>query len=205
MSLQKIVVAILAVLSSYSVYGQEPEIIISSPHVTSWGDWGELELCPAGSFVYGMRLTVEFDSGDLSDDSALNTIELLCTSPMGKRPSNISEASDLKEFAVISSLQGHAGVVGVLQECPIPGFAVGFQLRSEDDQGWLDDDTAANNLKLFCSTGEILEGYGDTWGDWTAEQHCPRGLQICGIQTQVEPETDDDTSLNNVNMACCNV
>jgi len=57
--------------------------------------------------------------------------------------------------------------------------------RSEKNQ-LLADDTAANNLRVICSGGQILDGEGLTFGDWTAERHCPRQHYVCGIKTQVE-------------------
>ncbi|OXA37208.1 Vitelline membrane outer layer protein 1, partial [Folsomia candida] len=110
--------------------------------------------------------------GFFGDDSALNGIELLCINPTAKRP---ARNASMTQFTTISSLMGHHGSFTGLLECPDPGFAVGFELRSEEDQG-----------------------------DWTGAITCPRGLRICGIQTQVEgPSDSDDTTLNNVNMGCC--
>ena len=61
----------------------------------------------------------------------------------------------------------------------------GFQLRSEDPDR--EDNTAANNLRAFCSASEsYVEGDGLTFGNWTQAQHCDAKQAICGIQTQVE-------------------
>jgi len=73
-----------------------------------------------------MRLKVDFDHGDFSDDSALNAIDLLCIDPMKKRPATNASVT---EFSIITSTEGHRGVHGPILECPAPGFAVGFQLR----------------------------------------------------------------------------
>jgi len=84
----------------------------------------------------------------------------------------------------------------------LEGFVVGFQLRVEPPQG-RGDDTAANNIQLMCSTGEVLvaaEGldYGE-WGEWRSG---PRGMVVRGIRTQVEDDGDGDTGLNNVDVEC---
>ncbi|ODM91942.1 Vitelline membrane outer layer protein 1 [Orchesella cincta] len=175
------------------------DVLISSPHVTNYGDWGEIEKCPEGAYVFGYKLKVQHGGGVLVDDTALNGIELLCISLAKRHNATLSKA-----LTPITSTVGHAGDFGIILECPEPAFAVGFQLRSEPNQ-LLYDDSAANDLKLSCSTGETLEGYGDPiFGDWTEPQHCPRSTYICGIQTQVESDGQtDNTSLNNVNMVCC--
>ncbi|CAG7689985.1 unnamed protein product [Allacma fusca] len=182
-------------------------ILIPSPEVTNWGEWGPYEQCPPGSFVYGFQLTVESDQGFFGDDSALNGINLLCISPVVRRntPEFRSRNASINGVTKISSTVGHEGNLRHAFECPDPFFANGFELRSENDQGWYDDDTAANNFKLHCTNGQAIEGDGESWGAWTGVQTCPRGLIICGIQTQVEPASNtDDSTLNNVRMGCCN-
>jgi hypothetical protein len=186
----------------------------------------EMVLCPVGSYVYGMRLKVEFDQGTFDDDSALNAVDLLCINPMKERPQT---NASIAQFEVITSSEGHKGVHGIIMECPAPGFAIGFEFRSEPNQ--ILDDSAGNNLNLYCSDGSKLEGYGMGWGEWTPPLICPRGLRLCSIQTLIEGPSklfqsegnlnfresysflkhflyithlaDDDTSLNNVNMGCC--
>jgi len=141
-------------------------------------------VCSPGTYVYAVRLKVEFDQGTFSDDSALNAVDLICIGPTQKRPDAKNNAS-ISQFQVITSTVGHKGVHGIILECPDPHFAVGFQLRSEPDQ--ILDDTAANNFNLFCSDGATaLNGYGMDWGDWTPPVACPRGLRVCAIQTLVE-------------------
>lgn len=97
---------------------------------------------------------------------------------------------------------------------------IGFQLRQEKNQKG-GDDTAANNLKMFCEDGSVLitewftdsMGYSNklenppTWGDWTERKNCPSGQVICGFRVQIEPPqgtgTGDDTALNNIDFECC--
>jgi hypothetical protein len=147
-----------------------------------------------------MRIKVEPYQGTFGDDSALNAIELLCISDARRMD---KEKNKDKSFSTIKSREGHAGSYGAILECPEPGFATGFQLRSENDQGWYADDSAANDLNLFCSTGETINGGGMGYGSWTAERRCPRGLRLCAIRTQVEGDNSDYTGLNNVDMGCC--
>ena len=44
--------------------------------------------------------------------------------------------------------------------------------RSETSQG-SGDDTAGNNLNLFCSDGNWHLGDGLSWGDWSDKVYCP--------------------------------
>ncbi|OXA51856.1 vitelline membrane outer layer protein 1 homolog [Folsomia candida] len=192
--------SLLLIVTMIGFCAGAPDFILEGHQRTNWGTWGDMATCAPGSYVYGFRLKVHSDQGFFGDDSALNGIELLCISPTAKRP---ARNASMTEFSTITSLVGHHGSMTGLQECPDPGFAVGYELRSEGDQGFAVDDTAANNLKIHCSGLGILEGAGQGWGDWTGALTCPRGLKICGIQTQVEGPNSDDTTLNNVNMGCC--
>lgn len=121
-----------------------------------------MDLCTPGSYVYGMRLKVQGDEGTFGDDTALNGIELLCFGPGGRRP---ARNASMSEFSTITSAVGRHGGFGGILECPDPQFAVGFELRSEGDQGGFDDDTAANNFRLICSSLEVLNGHGMNWGE----------------------------------------
>jgi len=185
---------LLLALSSTSVYSLEP-FRIESPKVTDWGNWGDLEICPTGTFVFGYRQKVEPYQTVLSDDCALNSIELLCISPGKSRAPSAaltrSKHTGLlsKAFATVISKEGHRGDWGPVTECPEPEFAVGFNLRSEKDQGWFADDTAANDFRMICSGGGVIDaGNGTPYGDWSDDLRCPRGTYVCGIQTQVEDE-----------------
>jgi len=83
---------------------------------------------------------------------------------------------------------------------------IGFQLRSESDQR-KHDDTAANNLRVLCSDGQVIEGEGTAWGEWTQIQTCRKRQAICSLQTQVEMSLGlgDDSSLNNLRVECCDI
>ncbi|CAH2272681.1 Hypothetical predicted protein [Pelobates cultripes] len=124
------------------------------------------------------------------DDTALNGIELFCTSG----PTTDTTHS-------ISSTVGPWGKWTVPIWCR-NGFLCRFQLRVEKPVG-KEDDTAANNIKFWCTDGSELEGQGLDWGEYgTPSSTCRKG--ISGIVTRVEPSqgNDDDTALNDVQFEC---
>ncbi|ODM92215.1 Vitelline membrane outer layer protein 1 [Orchesella cincta] len=167
-------------------------INITSPQVTNWGTWGRFQRCPFGRYAQAFQLKTE-PNRLAGDDTALNAIRLFCGNP------------DRPDTAVIMSTEGQFGNWGKVFSC-YPGFLNGFSLRAEDPQG-SGDDTAANNIRLFCSnTPSYVEGDGLSFGNWSLDQLCLRDQAISGIQTQVEfsQGDEDDTALNNVLMECTN-
>lgn len=168
-----------------AVPSSELRTMLSSPNVTDWGEWGDWEYCPENTYVIGMRLKTEPTQGP-ADDTALNGISFMC-GVIGEPQMTLHSPS-----RKIQSLVGKWGTWGVSYECP-GSYAVGFQLRSESDQKG-QDDTAANNLRIFCSPASsemspgvhYLEGSGLSWGTWTTAQFCPFGWAMCAIKTQVE-------------------
>lgn len=172
---------------------------LKSPRVTSWGQFDQHEYCPKNSFVTGMRLKVDhYHDGD---NTALNGIQLVCTDMNG-------------HDSTINSVLGRYGSFGKIKHCH-NGFATGFRLRSQSSQGFLKDDVGAVDFKLICSgiNGNRSQVISDDngflpWGSWTKDQHCPRKSVVCGIATQVDKSYGflfkrDQTTLNNVDIACC--
>lgn len=171
---------------------------IESPRLTDWGTWKEEEMCPPNSMVSGINLKIEPSLGYAGDDTGLNGIKLTCTTMDGL------DAAD------IVSGEGPMGFYRGKKYCK-SGFATGFQLRSEPNRR-RGDDTAAVDMKLLCTpshtngkTTELIGGGVLTFGEWTEQQNCPPQTAICGIRTQIEAEqgNGDDSSLNNVDLACC--
>lgn len=192
----RILLSVLTVCSFLTSFNaQKVERWLQSTRYTNFGDWGEEQLCPPDSWVSSMNLKIEGVQGQ-GDDTALNSIQLTCTNFNGD------------ETATISSLEGPWGEQRGRKFCD--GYATGFQLKSESNQG-SGDDTGAVNLKLSCfnfdTTKTEITGWDLPWGDWTEYQRCPPRTAICGIRTQVEGSQGrgDDTSLNNADFACCKV
>ncbi|KAG2465288.1 VMO1 protein, partial [Polypterus senegalus] len=148
----------------------------STINVTNGGEFGKWtwsEICPEDFYAIGYSLRVEaYQVG--GDDTALNGIRLYC--------------SRLNDRSILYTVESHTGLFGDWTQtlwCP-SGVLKSFQLRVEPYQGILDD-TAANNIKFRCSSSPVLEGFGQTFGDygkWSDE--CKEG-GICGIETKQEP------------------
>lgn len=194
---------ILTVLCVFCVnvsVGHQVSQWLESPKLTNWGDWGLPALCPENKWVVGLNLKIEGSQGQRflrnDDDTALNAVHLTCADFNG----NGAEP--------IWSTDGEWGSYRGDRRC-VNGIATGFQLRSEPDQRGKDD-VGAVDMALRCTNfngdNEIVVGGGVLdFGHWTDLRICPPMTAVCGIQTQVEPPQGrgDDTSLNNVNIACC--
>ena len=174
------------------------------PNQESWGVWEGMKYCEEGMWAIGAQLKVESKLGIRygTDDTALNAVRLLCA-PFGVFN---------QESAIVESHPGNWGKWRKKYYCR-DSLLIGFQLRSEGNQG-ARDDTGANNIRLRCSSkrNREVEMDGLDWGEWTARQTCPRGTAVCGVNVKnVRPLRDthdrlgDDVSATAVNIACCNV
>ncbi|CAH2272684.1 Hypothetical predicted protein [Pelobates cultripes] len=190
--------------------GQTAGTIIEVPNGAQWGTWGTLDKCAPGTVAKGFTLKVQGMQG-LYDDTALNGIRLHCSelkmriSSRSMRdhgtdePKGAARRVQLKELPKVTDRWGKWGPTFW---CPY-GYLMAFSLRVEGSQGQ-GDDTAANNIKLKCSDGSILEGnglYWGTYGDWSS--NCTMG--VCGIESKVEDSqpVGDNTALNDVRFTCC--
>lgn len=197
---------IILLTLSYTVCGsllpkRDGVVWLHSPRITPWGTFGAKELCPMNSFVTGMRLKMDHQK-QIGDNTALNAVQLLCTTLYGENIVNITSAT------------GRFGNYGQIKYCP-SGYAIGYQLRSQTGQGNVKDDVAAVNFKLICSNfngtrSNIVDNELLSWGYWTKAQNCPSKTAVCGIVTQVEDlgnnvKNEDESTLNNVDIACCPV
>ena len=87
-----------------------------------WGDWGPAEFCPEGSWALGVQLKVEFDQGDIVDDSCLNAVQLKCFNKQNNYTGGVT------------SYVGGYGDWMSAQYCDFGGsyFLTGIRLRSEE-------------------------------------------------------------------------
>jgi hypothetical protein len=169
-------------------------------HGGNWGNWaGCFDMCPPGSFAYGVDMRSEAPRGSGVDDTSVNAISLWCH--------NRSTGSHTEW--VESSMQGWGSWLGPPTYCsntqtdPI----VSGNLRLEAPQG-SGDDTSANGLKISCKNSPGIEQTvlaNTGWGSFRGRVSCPAGTAVCGIKTRVEAfqGSGDDTALNGLAFACC--
>ncbi|XP_072518666.1 vitelline membrane outer layer protein 1-like [Salminus brasiliensis] len=171
--------------------------LISVSNGQVWGTWGNLEMCPLGTYATGFSLKVESNQGFWGDDTALNGIALRCTAPRTPSSSTIN-------YSTVQSNSGSWGQWTQNKWCT-SGQLVAFQLQVQSYQGVFSDDTAANNIRFRCSGGSTWEGDGMPWGSWGYWSSTCAGKGICGIQTRVEGPQGifDDSSLTDVLFYCC--
>merc|ERR1712013_345740 len=100
---------------------------------TSWGRMTHREFCPKSTYVVGFRLQVKVKMGLFKDDSALNGIQLKCA-----------------DGSTTGKLEGPRGSWGTFRQCTGGRHVTGFNLRSEGNQGGLDD-AAATDVEMQCS------------------------------------------------------
>ncbi|XP_036444610.1 vitelline membrane outer layer protein 1-like [Colossoma macropomum] len=195
---QLVYITVTVFLASFgsSVRGNRPYIsVLGVNNGAQWGQWGMLEMCPAGYYAAGFSLRVEYPID--GDDTALNGIRLHC----------VNTHTGKTEFSDISTAMSGVGSWGTWTDpiwCPC-GMLMSFQLLVERPQG-NGDDTAANNIMFQCTGSDrALVGMGMSWGEWGGWSDTCRGMGICGIQTKVEaPQgSGDDTTLNDVKFFCC--
>lgn len=192
---KRLAILILSVvfLDTYTLSNHEIVRWIHSPRIAKWGNWGHPEFCPINSWVGGMTLKIESSQGWSSDDTALNAVQLHCVD------------LDWIHSGSVTSTTGSWGNYRKTKYCT-RGFATGYQLRSEKNQ--------AKDFKLKCTNFDgtmsyvINSEYELPWGRWSQERSCPYRTAVCGLSTQVEKFKQggkDDTSLNNVDLACCKI
>ena len=113
------------------------------------------------------------------DDTSLNGIKLFCGDPA------------LDTTPEVTSLVGHLGEWRAKHKC-YGGYITGFQLRVQTPVAGSSDETATNNIRIFCSNSENYnQGDGENWGTWSEERHCKENQAVCGIKTQVQADQED--------------
>nr|XP_006114689.1 vitelline membrane outer layer protein 1 homolog isoform X1 [Pelodiscus sinensis] len=151
-----------------------------------WGTWGPEQSCPKGSFADGFAIKVQTPQLT-GDDTALNGIRLSCS-----------------DGTTIQSNVGPWGHWSQMKKCPPGKRLTQFRLRVEKCQG-LKDDTAANNIKFYCTDGTELQGAGRCWGTWGPQSLSCGQNGICSMASREEApqEKGDNTALNDVYFKCC--
>lgn len=184
-------------LAALALCGTANALVIESPLATNWGTWQPWVFCPAGMFAHGVKIRVQKDQGPAGDDTGVNNIALLCD-----YPGSYNEVTAV----VIPDAPGNTqGTWGRAILCH--GRVTGFQLRVEEPLPGNGDDTATNNIRIFCDDDrdDFLEADGNPLGRWTNARHCDTRQAFVGISVQIEPRVaGDNTSLNNIRVECRN-
>ena len=158
-----------------------------------------MEFCSNGGYATSFKLRVEGDQGS-GDDTALNSICLGCShgdeicSNEGKWGNWGTAKNDDKKPEADTCKEGF--------------FAAKYRMEMKQ---YGSDDTAGNDLYLYCKDKESTEfaaENGGPWGTWMPQRWCRSGHVICGIKTRVEEDQGycsdcDDTSLNGMELQCC--
>ncbi|MCX4244783.1 M57 family metalloprotease [Paraliomyxa miuraensis] len=172
------------------------------PGQGNWGTWHPTVYCKPGTYAVGYRMRVEsYQGGGLwfgNDDTALNSVQLLCKDPATGKTS------------LISSHDGLWGSWYATSSCPgSNNYLKSARMRIESSQGGgNEDDTAANDVQFGCSQGETIHAPGGQgWGSWNSWKQCPSGTAVCGLRSRVESYQGDgdDTAMNGLDLKCCNL
>jgi hypothetical protein len=171
---------------------REDQVAEITPSEGSWGGWMQQVYCNPGFWAVGYRMRVEGSRGR-KDDTALNSVQLLCKSRGGAT-----------EW--ISSYDGLWGNWQGAAEC-MGSYLSGARLRVEAPQG-NGDDTGANNAEFTCSGGGYATAPGGQgWGQWSFWQSCPVNSAVCGLSIRFEGSQGggDDTAMNGLRLYCCSL
>jgi len=102
--------------------------------VQKWGSWKGRRTCYRG-FLTAVRMRTERNRGIFMDDTAANDLEMECNwSPKGR----------LKGGGT------YWGKWSSWEECPQGRIICGIQTRVEDGLPIYEDDTALNDVRMFC-------------------------------------------------------
>ena len=116
---------------------------VITSYESPWGQWTNEQSCGyrGGNFMFirGFSMRVAKWMGPRGDDTAANNLIFIC----GHRGSHYTEEKKGNGM--------HWGSYGVNSGiCPSGSAVCGIQVRAEKPQWLLGDDTALNDLKLFC-------------------------------------------------------
>ena len=167
-------------------------VVLQTNNGTPWGKWGGARFCPASTFAIGFSLKVEGHQSE-DDDTAVNNIKLVC--------------GDYSIFEFEGDSRSSWGSYGQNSYCPNNSFIKGFALKVEKDQPLGHDDTAVNDMKVFCGNNyeEVGSTNGQRFGSFGSNAYCPGYSSICGFSLKSEEPQGmaDDTAVNDVAFYCC--
>ncbi|XP_067232584.1 vitelline membrane outer layer protein 1-like [Chanodichthys erythropterus] len=103
--------------------------------VGSWGEWTDAKWCPSG-FLTAFQLRVQ-SAQKLQDNTAANNIRFKCSQGEGTDLLLQGDGTDRGEWGDWSPLCQGKGICGI-------------RTRVEEPQGYLRDDTALNDVRMYC-------------------------------------------------------
>ncbi|KAK7063230.1 hypothetical protein SK128_005239 [Halocaridina rubra] len=165
-----------------------------------FGDWGEEEYCPDGSFAVDLEVMFQDYFITHLDETAINAVKLYCSTLEGIHN------------GYITSTVGENGEWQGMRPCP-NGLMTGTRGQVLDEQGLLGDDVAVQNVEMQCNYGEskvtgVLPTSRDVKineGDWSEWGQCEQDSAVCGIKIRYEKPSlvADTTAISNIMMYCC--
>lgn len=174
-------------------------VALIKPGEGYFGTWWPGVYCKAGTWAVGYRMRVETDQGGGlfgGDDTALNSIQLLCRDP-------VTLATEW-----ISSYDGNWGNWNSSATCTGLGkYLNGAHIRIESPQGG-NDDTGANDAEFSCTGSSTIHAPGGQgWGSWLNWAACPAQSAVCGLAVRFEESQGggDDTAMNGLELECCSL
>lgn len=169
------------------------ERFVIAPSSGPWGSYRNWVYCPDDTWAIGFSQRVDEYHG-LSDDSAVNALELVCGDAQSNR------------VASIISYEGLWGAWGSRVYCNGPkNYLRTAQFRVEDSSSI--DVTGVTDSYFKCTDDSgIQASNGHSWGYWYSSASCPPSTAICGFQLlfqSYQGSTGDDTAMNGAQFACC--
>ena len=108
----------------------------------TWGEWDrEFKKCSPGKRLNQFALRVERPQGPGGDDTAANSLRMICED---KERDEYMASSEVEA----SSMSAH-GEWSEFKKCPSDTFICGMSVQVETPQG-AGDDTSLNNVNFYC-------------------------------------------------------
>eukprot|EP01084_Bolivina_argentea_P281781 482203_1 len=164
--------------------------VIAASNEGIYGSWSSTQFCNEGTFGKGYSLSVEPEQGVFADDTAVNSLTLMCSNNEQIIGSN-------------GAPWGSFGSTGICSHTP-EGLMNGFKQNTDKDSP-SSDNTGLNDVNGHCNDGLQLyvnNGHG-SWGSWSNFVLCNVGSAICGFSQKVDSSTGDATAMNAVRFSCC--
>lgn len=115
----------------------------------------------------------------------------------------VSSREDFVKF-IQSSIKMDKGISTGSRACDPGTFVFGFAQKVQPNQG-SGDDTALNDIELYCTNGYQLDRFtlpGATeFGEWGPITGCRDGY-VVGFQQKVETSGGDNSAVNSISLQC---